>query len=250
MNELSKPFRSLDVRLAIAHALNRAAIMKSVFFGHGEVANSSLMPNVTYYSPVGLPTYDPSLAKQELAASPYPHGGFSIDFIAGSGDPVQTPVSQIVAAELKPLGINVKIRELDPSEVTAQEQSFHFGMRETYWTMDIIDPDEYVSFVLCGSCGSFANWTHFNNAQIDKLTTQAETTFNSSARGASTPRSRSSPAPSPPSFGWLQPLLVRLQLKGPQLLCLPRGQYPLRGRLALPLRPGRRPVRTDRRGRE
>ncbi len=183
MNELSKPFQNLNVRLAIAHAINRAAIMKAVFFGHGQVANSSLMPNVTYYSPVGLPSYDPSLAKQELAASPYPHGGFSIDFIAGSGDPVQTSVSQIVAAELKPLGINVKIRQLDPSEVTAQEQSFHFGMRETYWTMDIIDPDEYVSFVLCGSCGSFANWTHFNSAQIDKLTTQAETTFSSSDRG-------------------------------------------------------------------
>ncbi len=114
---------------------------------------------------------------------------------------MQTPVSQIVAAELKPLGINVKIRELDPSEVTAQEQSFHFGMRETYWTMDIIDPDEYVSFVLCGSCGSFANWTHFNNAQIDKLTTQAETTFNSSARGAIYAQIQKLSSASPRSFG-------------------------------------------------
>jgi peptide/nickel transport system substrate-binding protein len=184
MNELQAPFKNLDVRLAIAHALNRGAIMKSVFFGHGQVANSPLMPNVSYYSPVGLPNYDPALAKKELAASPYPHGGFSIDFIAGSGDPVQSPVSQIVASELKPLGINVKIRQLDPSEVTAQEQSFHFGMRETYWTMDIIDPDEYVSFVLCGSCGSFANWTHFKNAQIDSLTGQAERTFSSSKRAA------------------------------------------------------------------
>ena len=95
---------------------------------------------------------------------------------------MQTPIAQIVAAELKPLGINVKIRQLDPSQVTAQEQSFHFGMRETYWTMDIIDPDEYVSFVLCGSCGSFANWTHFDDGQLNSLTKQAETTFSSSVR--------------------------------------------------------------------
>lgn len=182
MNEQFKPFTDPHVRLAIAEALNRPAIMQSVFFGHGQLATSPLMPNVSYYSPVGLPSYSLAAAKKEMAASAYPHGGFTVDFIAGSGDPVQTSVSQIVAAELRPLGINVKIRQLDPSQVTAQEQSFHFGMRETYWTMDIIDPDEYVSFVLCGSCGSYANWTHFSNSQIDKLTTQAETSFNSSAR--------------------------------------------------------------------
>jgi peptide/nickel transport system substrate-binding protein len=155
-----------------------------VFFGHGQVADSPLMPNVTFYSPQGLPSYNLAAAKQTLAGSSYPHGGFAIDFIAGAGDPVQSPVAQIVASELKPLGINVKIRQLDPSEVTAQEQSFHFGMRETYWTMDIIDPDEYVSFVLCGSCGSFANWTHFDDSTIDKLTAEAERTFSDRARAA------------------------------------------------------------------
>jgi peptide/nickel transport system substrate-binding protein len=184
MNEQFAPFKDPKVRLAVAQAINRSAIMQSVFFGHGQVANSPLMPNVTFYSPQGLPSYDPAAAKQDLTASSYPHGGFTIDFIAGAGDPVQTPVSQIVAQELEPLGIKVKIRQLDPSQVTAQEQSFHFGMRETYWTMDIIDPDEYVSFVLCGSCGSFANWTHFDDPQIDKLTAQAEKTFSDSARAA------------------------------------------------------------------
>jgi peptide/nickel transport system substrate-binding protein len=184
MNELFKPFKDPHVRLAIAEALNRAAIMNSVFFGHGQVADSPLMPNVTFYSPVGLPAFSLAAAKRELAQSSYPHGGFTVDFIAGAGDPVQSPVAQIVASELKPLGITVKIRQLDPSQVTAQEQSFHFGMRETYWTMDIIDPDEYVSFVMCGSCGSFANWTHFDSRQIDKLTAQAETTFDSGTRAA------------------------------------------------------------------
>jgi Bacterial extracellular solute-binding proteins, family 5 Middle len=184
MNEQCKPFKDPHVRLAIAEGLDRPAIMKSVFFGHGEVANSPRMLNVTYYSPVGLPAYDLAAARQQMAESRYPHGGLTVDFIAGAGDPVQTPVSQIVAAELKPLGITVKIRQLDPSEVTAQEQSFHFGMRETYWTMDIIDPDEYVSFVLCGSCGSFANWTHFDDPTINTLTGKAEGTFSSSQRAA------------------------------------------------------------------
>ena len=51
MNELFKPFKDPHVRMAIPRRSNRPAIMKSVFFGHGQVANSPLMPNVDYYSP-------------------------------------------------------------------------------------------------------------------------------------------------------------------------------------------------------
>lgn len=184
MNELNKPFKDPHVRLAISEALNTKAIMKAVFFGHGQAADSPLMPTVSYYNPVGLHTGNLALARKELASSSYPRGGFSIDFIAGAGDPIQTTIAQIVQAELKPLNIGVKIRELDPAQVTTQEQSFHFGMRETYWTMDIIDPDEYVSFVLDGKAGSYANYTHFNNPAINSLTSKAEVTFDSSTRQA------------------------------------------------------------------
>jgi peptide/nickel transport system substrate-binding protein len=184
MNEQYKPFKDQRVRLAVSEALNTRAIMRAVFFGHGQAANSPLMPAVSYYSPVGLHTGDLAAAKKELAGSSYPHGGFSVDFIAGAGDPIQTTVAQIVQSELKPLNISVKIRELDPAQVTTQEQSFHYGMRETYWTMDIIDPDEYVSFVLDGHGGAFANFTHYNDPAVDSLTKQAEAAFNASTRQA------------------------------------------------------------------
>lgn len=182
MNELSKPLRDPGVRLAISEALNTKAIMQAVFFGDGAAADSPLMPQVRYYSPVGLHVGDLAAAEKDLASSSYPHGGFSIDFIAGSGDPIETTVAQIVQAELKPLKINVVIQEMDPAQVTTEEQSFHYGMRETYWTMDITDPDEYVSFVLDGQGGAYANFTHFNDTLINSLTTQAEGTFSASTR--------------------------------------------------------------------
>ncbi len=188
MNELEKPLSNLHVRLAIAHAIDSAAIVKAVFGGYGQTANSPFMPIMTYYKAVGLPAYSLSAAKSELAKSPYPHGGFTIKFLAASGDPIQTPVAQIVQSELAKLNIHVQIQTLDPSAVQAQEQSFHFGMRETYWTNDIIDPDEYTSFSLCGSgkdCGGiYANFTHFNNAEINRLTLQGERTLAGPARAA------------------------------------------------------------------
>jgi peptide/nickel transport system substrate-binding protein len=185
MNELQKPLSNVDVRRAISYAIDTKAIMHALTFGYGKAANSPLMPSVNFYAPdSAMLTFNMAKAKAELAKSPYPHGGFSIDFITGSGDPIQTGVAQIVQAELANLGIKVNIRLMDPSQVTEQEQSFHFGMRETYWTMDIVDPDEWVSFGFDGEAGSYSNFTHYNNPQVNKLVTKAEETFSSSARAA------------------------------------------------------------------
>ena len=187
MNEKLAPLKDPRVRMAIAEAMNRPEIMKAVFFGHGRVADSPFMPILRYFRPVGLPAHNLARAKAEMASSSYPHG-FSLEFLAAAGDPIQAPIAQIVAAELAPLHIRVQIRQLDPSEVQAEEQAFHFGMRETYWTNDIVDPDEYTSFTLCGSgpkCGDvYANFTHFDNAAIDRLTLRGERTLNPVARAA------------------------------------------------------------------
>ena len=186
MNELFAPFKDIHVRKAISDAIDTKAIVSAVFFGHGQAANSPLMPSVEYYKAVGLASSNMTLARQELAQSAYPNGGFTIDFITTSQDQVQYKIAQIVKADLAPLNITVNLRLLDPSQVTAQEQSFKFGMRETYWTMDVIDPDEYVSFVLNGSPagGAFANFTHFNDPQLDALIQQAEGVFSTSQRAS------------------------------------------------------------------
>jgi peptide/nickel transport system substrate-binding protein len=185
MNEKVKQFADVHVRRAISEAVDRAALMKAVFFGQGTVADSPFMPAVTYYtSNAGVLPFSLAQAKHELAKSSYPHGGFSIDFIAAAGDQVQSTVAQIIQQDLKPLNINVNIRSLDPSQVTAQEQSFHFGMRETLWTMDIVDPDEYAGFSFDGSAGSFSNFTHYNNPKVNQLIETAEKTFSSSERAS------------------------------------------------------------------
>src|SRR6185437_7911846 len=103
-------------------------------------------------------------------------------------DPIQTGVARMVASELAPLGIKVKVRLLNPAKVESEEHAFRYGMRETYWTNDIVDPDEYTAFTLCGSaakCGGvYANFTHFDDPAIDALTEQGQSTLSSSGRSA------------------------------------------------------------------
>jgi peptide/nickel transport system substrate-binding protein len=188
MNEQLRPLKDVHVRLAIARALDRDAIIRRVFSGHAQLADSPFMPSLSYYRAVGLPAHSLAAAKAELARSAYPHGGFTVDFLAARGDPIQTPVARAVATELAPLGITVKIRLLPPSRLEAEEHAFRYGMRETYWTNDIVDPDEYTAFTLCGSasrCGGvYANFTHFDDPRIDALTIAGETTLAARERAA------------------------------------------------------------------
>src|SRR5260370_24253797 len=119
MNEQFAPFKDMHVRRAISYAIDTKSIVSAVFFGHGMAADSPLMPNVAYYAPVSLLCCNLPMAKQELAQSSYPNGGFSVDFITTKEDPIQYSIAQIVQQDLTPLNIHVNLRLLDPSQDTA-----------------------------------------------------------------------------------------------------------------------------------
>ncbi|MDB5056543.1 MAG: putative extracellular solute-binding protein family 5, partial [Chloroflexi bacterium] len=74
-NTKMKPFGDIKVRQAISHAINRAAIVKAVLYGHGTPANSFLPAGAIDYNPnIPVPTYDMALAKKLLSQSSVPHG--------------------------------------------------------------------------------------------------------------------------------------------------------------------------------
>ena len=145
-NETRKPFQDVHVRRAISLAVNRAALVKAVLFGNGKPANSLFPPQVPYYQAAtqGL-QFDLAEAKQEMAKSSVPHG-FSTTILVSSGFSDYVTIATILQSELKPLGINLKIQQLDPNTANTNQQSLKYDMTLTYWTMDIPDPDELATF--------------------------------------------------------------------------------------------------------
>jgi peptide/nickel transport system substrate-binding protein len=180
-NFKAKPFDDPHVRRAISLAVDRQAIIDSVLFGYAQPANSFMPPQVPYYdknSP-GL-QYDLAAAKSEMAQSTVP-GGFSFELSVGSGDDTQTQIAQILQDSLKKIGITVKIRKVDPSVQFAQQQKYDYEMTFAYWTMDIADPDELVSFAVDNkTAGSF--FTDYNDPQQITWTKQAQSTFDKTQR--------------------------------------------------------------------
>ena len=181
MNFKVKPFDDVHVRRAISYAIDRQAMIDSVLFGYAEPANSFMPPQVPYYDKAspGL-QYDLEKAKQEMAQSSVPNG-FSFELSVGSGDDTQTQIAQILQESLKQIGIDLKIRKVDPSVQFQQQQEYDYEMTFAYWTMDIADPDELVSFAVDNkTAGSF--FTDYNDPQQIEWTHQAQATFDTGQR--------------------------------------------------------------------
>ncbi len=181
-NELRKPFQDAAVRRAISLAIDRNALVKAVLFGNGKPANSMFPPQVPFYqaSTPGL-QFNIAQAKAEMAKSSVPHG-FSTTILVPSGNSDYITIATILQSELKPLGINLKISELDPNTVNNDEQTLKYDMVLTLWTMDIPDPDELATFAVDPKSGAKSFFTNYSNATVIKDTHSAETTTDPAQR--------------------------------------------------------------------
>jgi peptide/nickel transport system substrate-binding protein len=137
-----------------------------------------------------VPYYDPhspgiqfnlAQAKAEMAQSKYPHG-FNIQLLLAGGNAYEKTMGQLIQAELKPIGVNVSFNQVDPNVEFTDEQNFKYQIGFSYWTMDIADPDELVSFAVDPTQGAKSFYTDYNNADVIKWTHEAEKTFNVSQR--------------------------------------------------------------------
>ena len=184
MNERFAPLADVHVRRAISMAIDRNAIIKSVLFGHGIPANSFMPPQVPFYDPhsPGL-QYNLAQAKQEMAQSKFPKG-FNVEMLVGAGVADEKSVAQIYQQELAKIGIKVTLKPVDPSIEFQDEQEFKYQLGLSYWTMDIADPDELVTFAVDPNAGAKSFYTDYNNPDVIKWTHQAEKTFSASGRQA------------------------------------------------------------------
>ncbi|QFS84369.1 Glutathione-binding protein GsiB precursor [Roseivivax sp. THAF40] len=112
MNNAEPPFDDPEVREAVAHAIDRQAIIDGAMFGQGTPIGTHFAPhNPDYVDLTGLSAYDPDLARQLLAD-------------AGHGEGITTTLKlpppsyarrggEIIAAQLREVGIETQITNLE-----------------------------------------------------------------------------------------------------------------------------------------
>ena len=168
MNTTKKPFDDVRVRQALNYAVDKEGIVKTILFGMGKVAISSL-PIMKYYNHDIEPyPYDLEKAKQLLNEAGYPEG-FSAGLIAMSGDPVAKQAAVVIQDSFRKIGVELKISTFEGGTHWETTKSGNYDLAISYCTSDTIDPDQIVGFTMLTPGRADSYHTRFKDERINEL---------------------------------------------------------------------------------
>jgi peptide/nickel transport system substrate-binding protein len=164
LNEAREPWKDPRVRQAIAYAIDRKAIVQATSYGTAAANQLAIPDGNPWYTPYDKYRYDINEAKRLLAeagASPK-----NLDMLVTSEYPETVTAAQVIADNLKPLGITVNIRTVDFATWLDEQNTGHFDMLMMGW-LGNIDPDDFY-YAQHHTDGS-SNAQKFSNPDVDRL---------------------------------------------------------------------------------
>ncbi|MFO1323079.1 MAG: ABC transporter substrate-binding protein [Burkholderiales bacterium] len=182
-NATKKPFSDVRVRQAFAYAIDRDAIAKAAFFGHGTpIEGPPTTPDSPYYNKDLAKTYkyDPARAKALLAAAGYPNG-FDFEFLVFQGLGIYTSTAQIVQANLKDVGINAKIQLVEFADLLDRKNKANYDAMIYGVSMKLTDPDVY-AYYLGADSTYWAKPIGYRDEVLEKLLTAGRSTVDVDSR--------------------------------------------------------------------
>ena len=142
------PLDDVRVRRAIAHAIDRQAIVTAFFGELGAVANAHVTPGLPGYAPSWPYDYDPERARALLAEAGHPDG-FEIDLWYRSSGSAAFPdpraIAEAWATYLADVGIRVRLATEDPAVYLTRSATGAYPLYQFGWTGDYADPDTFLS---------------------------------------------------------------------------------------------------------
>ncbi len=190
-NHTKEPWKSnLNLRKAIAHAINRKAIVDNLYQGMGQVAKSTIPPTMWGYN-TSLPgyKYDVALAKQYLAKAGFPEGKGLGDItlwsmpVARPYNPEGQKIGVAMAADLAKIGITASIVSYDWGTYLKRqrEQPEDMDLFQLGWTGDNGDPDNFLAVLFDGLASSSIR-TQWHNQKYHDLMLQGKQTVDQAKR--------------------------------------------------------------------
>jgi peptide/nickel transport system substrate-binding protein len=181
-NVEKEPFGKLEVRRAIAHAVNKRAIVDKLFGGTGIPAKNMLPPSLWGYNEaVSDYEYNPSKAREYLAKAGLTQG-FATKLWAMPNPrpymPQPTKIAEAIQADLKAVGIAAEIVTVDWATYLAKTRDGEQDMYLLGWTGDNGDPDNFLHWFF----GQKEPRSRYFHAKAAALTAKAQTVFEQNER--------------------------------------------------------------------
>lgn len=163
---------NVNVRRALAHALNKDAIQRSVFLGQGEQIWSPVpLSNQYHISPEGYP-YDPAMCRELLDAEGIQNLEFSVEIPVGEAGAADAEAMTVVwQAGLAECGVQLNINK---SELSVWLDKYLTQNYDVTWNSIGIggDPNGFFDLII----RRFADAGVYNNPEMEDLRARAKQT--------------------------------------------------------------------------
>ncbi|MFP1742370.1 ABC transporter substrate-binding protein [Lonsdalea quercina] len=161
----------VEVRQALDYAIDKDAIVKTVTFGYGQVANSYIPAGAVYHYANNLKRpYDVEKAKKMLAEAGA--SNLKLNYVVNAGDEVDEQIAILLQQQLAKAGVTVTLQKVDPSQSWGMLVSGDYDISVMYWTNDVLDPDQKTTFVL-GHDANMNYMTRYHNEKVKALVAAA-----------------------------------------------------------------------------
>jgi len=188
-NTKSEPFDDPLVRQAVNYAIDKQAIVESLFEGAARVSDAPFAPAIFGYDAQEPYSYDPDRARQLLAEAGIEEGTTVVLYHPTERYPQDALVADAVRAQLAEVGLDVELRTLEWTQYVPhvrrplEENDIQFAMLG--WGTPTMDAD-YALYALFHS-SEFPpgfNGAFFENPEVDALLEEARSTLDAEARQA------------------------------------------------------------------
>jgi peptide/nickel transport system substrate-binding protein len=184
-NNEHPPLDDPTVRQAIAHAIDRQAIVTGAFFGQATPILGGVIPqwnwgyaDLQYFAPTG----NPERAKELLAEAGYPDG-FDTSMTIASSFPAMVAMAPIIQANLQAASINAQIGTMEiPRYWDEVWSTSNFDITTMYWLSPLADPDDFVTNNY--KCGMAINVQKSCTEAMDAILEEAKAAPTEDARKA------------------------------------------------------------------
>ena len=171
-----------EVRQALDMAIDKKALVDTVTFGLGTVANSYVPKGALYYYADNLQRpYDPEKAKAMLAEAGA--SDLKLNYVVRAGDEVVEQTAVLLQEQLAKAGVTVTINKVDPSQEWDMLVAGDYDVGVNYWTNDILDPDQKTTFVV-GHDSNLNYMTRYKNDKVKDLVAAARLELDPTKREA------------------------------------------------------------------